>query len=193
MKYNKNMPMLLTLFSLIIGVQFGIAQEYKVANGSSTLIVEGTSNLHDWEIKAENQSGSISFTDADKAEIDKLSFSVEAESLKSGKSGMDKNTYKALNTKKYKQIKFSLVKVKDTKTRGNDEYEVNMEGDLTIAGVTKRIVLPVQMQIKANTVKLNGSKKIKMTDYNIEPPKALFGTITTGDEVTIKIATTLTK
>lgn len=193
MKYNKNMPMLLTLFSLIIGVQFGIAQEYKVANGSSTLIVEGTSNLHDWEIKAENQSGSISFTDADKAEIDKLSFSVEAESLKSGKSGMDKNTYKALNTKKYKQIKFSLVKVKDAKTRGNDEYEVNMEGDLTIAGVTKRIVLPVQMQIKANTVKLNGSKKIKMTDYNIEPPKALFGTITTGDEVTIKIATTLTK
>lgn len=176
-----------------MGVHLGVAQEYKVAKQTSALIVEGTSNIHDWEIKAENQSGVITFKSIDNAEIAKLNFSVETESLKSGKSGMDKNTYKALNAKKYKTIKFNLIKVKETTAKGNNKYDVKLEGDLTISGTTKRITLPLQMEINAGTVKLTGSKKIKMTDYNIEPPTALFGTITTGDEVTIKIKTTLTE
>ncbi|SFT09121.1 Polyisoprenoid-binding protein YceI [Zhouia amylolytica] len=193
MKYKSSISKLLILFCLIMGVHLGVAQEYKVAKQTSALIVEGTSNIHDWEIKAENQSGVITFKSIDNAEIAKLNFSVETESLKSGKSGMDKNTYKALNAKKYKTIKFNLIKVKETTAKGNNKYDVKLEGDLTISGTTKRITLPLQMEINAGTVKLTGSKKIKMTDYNIEPPTALFGTITTGDEVTIKIKTTLTE
>ena len=32
---------------------------------------------------------------------------------------------------------------------------------------------------------VTGIKKMKMTDYNVKPPTALFGTITTGDAISI--------
>ena len=41
-----------------------------------------------------------------------------------------------------------------------------------------------------NKITLIGEKKFKMTDFKIDPPKALFGTITTGDDITIKFSTT---
>ena len=36
---------------------------------------------------------------------------------------------------------------------------------------------------------LEGKKALKMTDYNIEPPKALLGTITTGDDIEVHFNT----
>ena len=49
------------------------------------------------------------------------------------------------------------------------------------------------MTLAGNKVTLTGATKLKMTDYKIDPPKALMGTITTGDEITIKFNTVLTK
>ena len=40
-----------------------------------------------------------------------------------------------------------------------------------------------------NKVVLKGEKTFKMTEFKIDPPKALLGTITTGDEITIKFNT----
>jgi hypothetical protein len=37
-----------------------------------------------------------------------------------------------------------------------------------------------------------GSQTIKMTDYGITPPTALFGTLKTGDEITITFKTNFT-
>jgi hypothetical protein len=48
------------------------------------------------------------------------------------------------------------------------------------------------MKIASNMVALEGEKTFNMTDYAIEPPKALFGTITTGDEITIKFKSIFT-
>jgi polyisoprenoid-binding protein YceI len=39
---------------------------------------------------------------------------------------------------------------------------------------------------KANSMTVSGDYTLKMTDYGIQPPKAMWGTIKTGDEVTIK-------
>ena len=50
-----------------------------------------------------------------------------------------------------------------------------------------------KMKVAPNMVSLEGEKTFNMTDYGIEPPTALFGTITTGDEVTIKFKSILTK
>jgi hypothetical protein len=39
--------------------------------------------------------------------------------------------------------------------------------------------------ISGNRIQIKGSKKVKMTDFNISPPTAMLGTLKTGDEVTI--------
>jgi polyisoprenoid-binding protein YceI len=178
---------LITLFTLTSNLSR--AQQFNLSNQESSLTVLGTSSLHDWHVKAEQQSGKIIFKNIESGDIDKCTIDIVAESLKSGKSSMDKNTYKALNTKAHKNISFQLIEVKETTNKGGGKFIVNTLGDLTISGVKKRVPLEFSVAIVGNKVTLTGEKKIKMTDFKIDPPKALLGTITTGDDITIKFST----
>lgn len=176
------------LFSLFICGTIG-AQQFKIQNINSSLTVSGTSSLHDWEEVAETYSGNLSINLENAAILEKLTVTVKAESLKSGKGGMDKNTYKALKTDSYKDIVFTMKEVSDVVKKNDKDYSLKVTGNLTIAGERRLIELPLDMEINGGTVTLSGSKKMKMTDFKIDPPKALLGTITTGDEITIKFKT----
>lgn len=170
-----------------------MAQNYTLSNSASQLTVFGTSNLHDWEVVAEQQSGDIKLTNDETLSISELKVKVVSESLKSGKSGMDKNTFKALKTNSYKSIDFEMLQVKSMESVGNSNYKVTVVGNLSIAGVTKKIELSLKMGVSDSKVTLEGEKAINMTHYNIEPPTALLGTIKTGEELTIKFKSILTK
>ena len=173
----------------LLAINLTQAQEFSLNNGESSLTVLGTSSLHDWHVDAEKQTGKITFKNLENGQIDKITLDVEAESLKSGKSAMDKNTYKALNTDKHKTISYQLTEVKNVTKKGNGVFNVSTVGNLTIAGTKKQITLDFTLNTNDSKVKLTGEKKFKMTDFNIDPPKALFGTITTGDDITIKFST----
>ncbi|MCK0125191.1 YceI family protein [Gelidibacter sp. F2691] len=185
------------LWSLFIILLLAIpqinAQTYNLDNGASKLTVSGTSSLHDWDLDAEQQKGQIVLNSTGEMTIEKLTLQVTAESLKSGKGAMDKNTYKALDTKKHKSINFQLTEVKKMTASGSDNYKVDVVGNLTIAGVTKKQTISMDVQVAGNKVTLKGKKAFKMSDFGIDPPKALLGTITTGDEVTITFHTILNK
>ena len=177
-----------SLLMMAFTVQISQAQTFELKSDVSTLKVEGTSNLHDWQIVAEKQKGKLLVEGADGklTKIKELEFSVTAESLKSGKSAMDKNTYKALKTDKNKQITFKLTKVNSIDCATANSCKASVTGNLTIAGRTKPIDMLFEMKIYGTKILLIGSKTLKMTDFGVDPPTALFGTITTGDEITIK-------
>ena len=166
------------------------SQEFNLSIQESTLTVLGTSSLHDWHVVAEKQNGKITFKNLENGDVATCTLEVISESLKSGKSSMDKNTYKALKTDKYKTISFSLVEVKEIVKKGNGKFLVKAVGDLTITAVKKRIPLEFNLETSNGKITLAGEKQIKMTDFNVDPPKALLGTITTGNEITIKFITT---
>jgi len=183
----KKIAQALVVIVFTINIQ---AQEFSLVNSESSLTVSGTSSLHDWDIKAEQLNGNINFENIEACKIKSLSFSVVAESLKSGKSGMDKNTYKALDTNNHKNITFQLTQVKNVTNKGQNIYTVDALGNLSIAGTKKQVNMQFNITVENSKVKLKGEKALKMTYFNVEPPKALFGTVTTGDEITVKFSTT---
>jgi len=185
----KNWFLLLMVIAPIFTV-FG--QDSKVVLAESKLVVDGTSNVHDWTIEAKAMSGkaSVALESGDLKAIKSLDFSVEVEQLKSGKSGMDKNTFKALKSTSHKNITFKLVKVVKITTISDNNYTVETQGDLTIAGVTKRINQSFTAKLIGKKMIFTGKQKIDMTLYGVEPPKALMGTIKTGKDVTVDFKVT---
>ncbi|WP_191859077.1 YceI family protein [Hanstruepera ponticola] len=183
---QNGMMWLFAILTVIFTSQNILAQQFNLNNSKSDMSILGTSSLHDWEEVVEEHSGSIELIAEEETDISNLNVSIVAESIKSGKSAMDKNTYKALDTKNHKTITFKMIDSKKVTALGNSVYQVTVSGKLSIAGVAKTIDLSFKMKVASGVVTLEGEKTFNMTDYGIEPPKALFGTITTGDEVIIK-------
>ena len=156
-----------------------IAQTAFQSDGnSSKMSILGTSTLHDWESVVENFTVTASIKDGNLVDV---KLDVVVKSIKSGKGGMDKNTYKAMKEDQFPKIKFSAkeLSVSETKLTGT--------GQLTIAGKTKSI--PVNFSFEKwnnDTFQVSGQIDLVMSEYGIDPPTAMMGAIKTGDKVTIK-------
>ncbi|WP_242085233.1 YceI family protein [Aestuariivivens sediminis] len=182
----KNKSTLACFLVAVFYISFSFGQVFKLDAGNSSLKVFGTSSLHDWHIQTDSYNGTVSFTSLEDFNLDKLQVNIVTETLKSGKKSMDKNTYKALKTDKFPKITFHLTQVKGVKSLGENRYIADTSGDLFISGTKRNISLQLKAEVNGNTIKLIGEKTFLMTDFNVDPPTALFGTITTGDEITIK-------
>jgi hypothetical protein len=188
-----NRPGLLTLFSFLLAglllSETASAQTKYESIGGVKIVIEGTSNIHDWEMKSDKGFCSGIF-DVNNTGVPTgmsyLNFSVPAESLKSERKSMDKNTYKALNTGKYAQINFTASSA-SIKANGNSGYVLTAKGRLTISGVTKDVVLTANGVVNPDkSVTYSGSYQLKMTDYKVEPPSLMLGAIKTGDNIVVK-------
>lgn len=183
---------LLLLFSLVLGSLTIQAQNLQATAANSTIKVEGTSNLHDWDIKAEQFTVNATINaSGDAITIDKLNLELVAEQLKSGKRGMDSNTYKALDTKKHKNIRFTSSKTVRLDKVSENTYKVVMQGEMEIAGTKKTTDIAFDVVKTTEGFTLKGAKEIHMPEYNITPPTALMGTVKTGADVTITYTLTL--
>jgi len=156
--------------------------------GDSYLAISGTSTLHEWTLTTKEPKYQASFELNEQGApvgLNSLLLTVRCESLKSGHSAMDKNTYSTLNTDTYKSITFSMVSAAFVNRK------IQCEGDLTVAGVTKRITVEAAYKVVNQSIVCSGTKKIKMSDYGIDPPSFMFGTVRTGDEMTVSFTVNL--
>lgn len=171
---------------VILSPFFLFSQNIELSENSE-ISISGTSTLHDWTMTVDEYSGTGDFiTEGTRIiAINNLKVIVKAESLKSGKTGMDKNAYKALKTGKYKDIVFILDDYEMISIIGNIN-KIRAKGTLTVAGKSRKVSFPVSIEVNRNgIISCSGSEEMKMTDFGVEPPTAMFGTIKTGDEITV--------
>ncbi|APG59131.1 YceI family protein [Christiangramia salexigens] len=181
---------------LSFGMNFAInAQSYELDQKTSSLMIYGTSNIHDWTISANGTKGSlkVNFEEEKLKDIENLTFMVTTKALKSGKEGMDRNTYKALNADKYQSITFEMTDVELIEQIGPSEYTVRTNGKLEIAGVTKDIELCFELVPTQQNLMLKGEHRLNMAEFDIQAPTAMFGTIKTGETVVIKFESNFNK
>lgn len=154
------------------------------------ITILGSSNIHDWKITS--SAGKISlqviFKDGQISLIKDVQVIIPVVYLKSDKGKkMDKKILEALKSDKFPEIKFSLDYIKKIEPI-NSKATIYSLGYLEIAGQTKLVELLVNAEtIDIETIQIKLTKKIKMTDFGIKLPTALFGMVKTNDEVTIYI------
>ena len=174
---------------------FGLKNLKGIDNVSLT--INGTSTLHDWEMKSEKGRVEVILgvgVNARLVSLAGLKFSIASESLKSDKSSMDKNAYKALKTDSEKSIVFILTNA--TINQVNEtSYHVKAVGNLTIAGTTRETNLTADVKYNSSdkSYTISGAKKINMTEFNVKPPSFMMGTVKTGKDITISFKTRITR
>jgi polyisoprenoid-binding protein YceI len=185
MKLSKKFAVLMAALFLSLSSHYVFAQTNYVMASGVELKVSGTSTLHDWDMTSDKATGKAVMTVENGAlkGIQSLSVSLTAESLKSGKSQMDGNAYKALKTKAHPEIKYVLKDIKPG--QGNTWTAV---GDMTIAGVTKSISMPVTVTKTGDVFQFTGSLSTKLTEFKIDPPTAMLGTVKTGNDVKLSFS-----
>lgn len=155
---------------------------------SFKMSIAGTSSLHKWEssVGVATVKSDIVINEGGLEAINNLYLEVDGKSIKSTKgSVMDKKTWEALKTDQYPKITYQLSKIESITPAGSD-YDIKALGNLTIAGVKQAISMTVKGKILSNGgLSIKGSKALKMTDFKIDPPTALMGTLKTGNDITI--------
>ena len=168
------------LLMLIPGLLIG--QTLQADLESSSMQIKGTSSLHDWE--SEVQSFDISGMQEGNL-IRDLEGNLEVKSIKSGKSIMDDKTYNALGADKFPDIKFQAK-----------QLEINngiISGTIsvTIKDQTKEFEISTASTLSSGNINVSGEVPLDMMEFGIDPPTAMFGTLTTGKDVKIAFQITL--
>ena len=160
----------------------------------SKLWIEGTSNLHGWSCKATTLEAAIDLDAATASQIavappkslKRVQVKVPVKSIKCGHGGMDDNLYKALKADDSPDISYIMATFDAAPGEAKDSFTLHTVGTLTIAGKENNLTMDVlATRMPDGSVKATGVVPIKMTDYGIKPPTAIFGRLKTGDEVKI--------
>ncbi|MDE2997093.1 MAG: YceI family protein [Bacteroidota bacterium] len=156
------------------------AQESFVLADGSTIRVDGTSNRSDWSVEATGFSGTFNVVEGIPASG---SLIIAVRDMKGGRSLiMDRLMYSAFDADANPEIVFTLESVEASETEGM--WTIN--GQLAMAGASNAVA--VELEQKGNsgrTIRYEGSHALKMTDFGMKPPTAMFGSLHTQDDVSI--------
>ena len=181
---SKKIFFLIFTFVFFFLCQTVIAQSIYKVSPNSTIKVIGTSNIHDWEMKANafTCEGNFELKSNQLVDLKSLSFSLPITNLKSKESLLNSRAYKALKAEEFSKITFKLT----TATVVPAQKLIKSTGNLTIGGVTNVVTLNSVYTINVDkSLTCKGSKDLKMTDFKIKPPVFMLGALKTADAITI--------
>jgi len=173
------------------------AQSVRLAVGpESKLWIEGGSNLHGWECKANSMDAAIEVDEAFLKSttiaptlVKKLQVKVPVRNLKCGHGGMDNNLYKALKADDAPEISYTLSTFDVLPGATKDSFTVKTVGTLKLAGAEKTVNMDVSGARAADGgITATGELPLLMTDFGVKPPTAMFGTLRTDNKVTVKFS-----
>lgn len=167
---------------------------YRLSPGTEVKI-SGTSTLSDWSVTGKDLTGDLVFTaqrTGNKTSQPPVGRITRAEALLNvsnihGERGeaMDNKMYNALKREEHPTIRFVLQKPIELTNWNGSKHALTATGELSMAGRTKEFSCEMKLSCDNNTWTFTGEKSMKLSDFEITPPSAMFGQIVTGDEIRI--------
>ncbi len=95
---------------------------------------------------------------------------------------MNGHMLRALNAPTHQTIVFALT---NYELASAATVRGTLHGNLTINGVARAISLPVDFAAAGTALRVTGSYALKMTDWNVVPPKLMLGALKVNEMVTV--------
>ena len=151
----------------------------------SKLGINGTSNVSNFECNYKNRissdtlSHTITFSDSLIVAGDAIQLSSNA--FDCGKKPINRNLRKTLKAKDYPLLELELISIEIA-----DEVPFQASLVVMIAGVQRTEVVTItELSTEEFGIRFKGEGDILLTDFNLNPPRALFGLIKVNDRVDI--------
>lgn len=156
-------------------------------NCSNFVLIQGSSNINRFEFIHEaprllsNEKQSDSFTWQQEVIVPVKEFTGSNQHMR-------KDFLELLNASEYPVIQID-IKPQNKETISGPVEERDLNATITLAGHTHRYVVPCKISTcDSSEILIKGSLKVNLTDFNIEPPRKVLGTIKVNDEVFITFA-----
>lgn len=186
-------PILLGL--LVLSAAAGAAQTL-VPLADSRLWLEGRSNINrfscaarQYQLQARLQSPPIGdIAEAPTADGLFLALDIPVNDIRCGKDRMDRDLKNALKAERHAYIRFVLrdARLLSAPTAERPSYHLQVQGDLTVAGVTRPISFEADgYRLADGRLQAVGQAAIQMTDYGVKPPTGLWGLIRAHDRLDV--------
>lgn len=191
--------------ALAVAAAAAVAQaagELRLQTSGATVRIQGTSTLHDWKVEGNRIGGFIEIApeflaDPTLSSVTSLreggrpplvQVAIPVQELRSGDPRMDRILLQALKAGAHPEIRYELQRavLAPGSAPASGPFLLDTRGKLTVAGVSRELVMQVTVTRAAGgEVTIEGRAPLKMTDFGIDPPRALLGTIRSGDAVAV--------
>lgn len=174
--------------------QFTNSFSYSI-EADSKLYLEGSSNVMDFTCDCTKPTGNGRFSiqlSPDGYVFENSPLQIPVRELDCGNRGMNRDMYDALKAEHHPTISIKPVAVKTTNknvlSKCDEWSDMSVDLQLNIAGVTQTVSMQVKgAHLGYQLYRFVGHKAIYLTDFGIEPPRALLGAIRVDNCVTINM------
>ena len=148
----------------------------------SRVWVQGTSTVRSWRCESTQVSGSAQAAGTELAQVAQASgeITIPLSSLDCRNGTMNGHMRNALKADQNPTLRFRATSVAVT-----PEGAVRMTGPLTIAGQTREVTINGTAAAQNGRLRVTGSKQLTMTDFGVQPPRLMAGTMRVHPPVTI--------
>ncbi len=155
--------------------------------------IDGDSNVRSWGADAEKVEGRLILTDINEVSLvnlnpdnfKEMSLTIHVESLDSGSRGLTRNMKSYLKEDDHPLITFNLKEITGIEMQ-NGSALITAIGMINAAGQNKEVTMNVIATVNDNgSLNFRGEHDLLMTDFGIDPPTAVMGTVRARDEVVI--------
>ncbi len=160
---------------------------------NSSLVVLGETNVNNYECSIVKGSSARIQAQADyypdRVELESAILTFEVGDFDCGMKAITKEFRKALKADSYPQLQLEIKRIHSQATdREKKELEVKSDVIITLAGMTKEMTLDFHRVLEGpGKLRYRAEPELKMSDFQVDPPKVLFGSIKADDAIRVAV------